>query len=312
MFFQRKTFWLPKDLGHENEYQDAYALDARRGIVAIADGVSSSMFARRWAQILTRAIVADSSEESPGGVLDPRDPEQLNRWLAASRAAWAETIDTSTLAWHQKAKLRDGAFSTLLWMSLSPTTERVNEQPTYQLTAHSLGDCLLLHIRDDELLVSFPFDSPEQFDQTPYSLGSVPSAGKPQPPIVTLETTCQVGDLLVLCSDAFGAWALATEASDEPVDWHALWQTPRETWQEQIVQLRDAQQIRFDDTTLVILRLLDHTASPDGVELHPPPGVALDVDASSELSADKIEEQVYDLSDERWIDEDEDAGDADV
>ncbi len=22
MFFQRKTLWLPKDLGHDNEYQD--------------------------------------------------------------------------------------------------------------------------------------------------------------------------------------------------------------------------------------------------------------------------------------------------
>ena len=283
MFFQRKTFWLPKDLGHDNEYQDAYALDAHRGIAAIADGVSSSMFARRWAQILTRAIVED-----PGDVLDPRDPERVDAWLTPRREAWAATIDEATLAWHQKTKLRDGAFSTLLWMSLIPA----DEAGTYHLTAHGIGDCLLLHVRDGESLASFPFDSADQFNQETPALCSINPAGDPPPPIETFETDCQVGDLIVLCSDAFGAWALAQQESGSPLDWDALWQQSQEDWSSEIQTLRDKGQIRFDDTTVVMLKLLDHGAFADGIECHPP------MESSRRAAPGDEEEVTDDLSGE--------------
>ena len=288
MFFQRKTLWLPKDLGHDNEYQDAYALDARRGLAAIADGVSSSMFARRWAQILTRAMVENNDGENPSDVLDPRQPEKLNEWLTARREAWAETIDEATLAWHQKTKLRDGAFSTLLWISLSPA----DAAATYQLTAHSIGDCLLLHVRDGELLASFPFDSSDQFKQQTPALCSINPAGDSPPPIETFETDCQVGDLLVLCSDAFGAWALAQQESESPLDWDTLWQQSPEDWSSEIQSLRDESQIRFDDTTLVMLKLLDHAAFADGIECHPP------MESSHRAAPGEEEEVTDDLSDE--------------
>ena len=308
MFFQRKTLWLPKDLGHDNEYQDAYALDARRGLAAIADGVSSSMFARRWAQILTRAIVEDNDGENPGEVLDPREPEQLSAWLTARREAWTETIDETTLAWHQKTKLRDGAFSTLLWMSLSPA----DEAATYHLIAHSIGDCLLLHLRDDKLLASFPFDSADQFNQETPALCSINPAGDPLPPIETFQTDCQVGDLLVLCSDAFGAWALSQQASESPIDWHALWQQSPEDWSSEIQSLRDDGQIRFDDTTLVMLKLLDHTACADGIECHPPLRAAGNADVSTDAVAEEAEEEVDDPSDEELFDEEQNESDRDA
>ena len=58
MYFQSKTFWLAKDASQAEQYQDAFALDAARGIAAIADGVSSSLFSAPWAKILTEAVVA--------------------------------------------------------------------------------------------------------------------------------------------------------------------------------------------------------------------------------------------------------------
>ena len=39
-----RVFWLPKDPGYAEEYEDACALDEERGRVAIADGVSSAIF----------------------------------------------------------------------------------------------------------------------------------------------------------------------------------------------------------------------------------------------------------------------------
>jgi serine/threonine protein phosphatase PrpC len=300
MFFQRKTLWLPKDLGHDNEYQDAYALDAREGIAAIADGVSSSMFARRWAQILTRGIVEEAEV-----VLDP---EQLSEWLSSRREEWSESIDEAALAWHQKAKLRDGAHSTLLWMSLSPA----DEAETYHLTAHNIGDCLLLHCRDDELLASFPFDSADQFNQETPALCSIGPNDDATPSIETFETECQVGDLLVLCSDAFGAFALAQQESQSPIDWHALWQQSQEDWSDEIQTLRDESQIRFDDTTVVMLKLLDHAAFADGIECHPPLGQPGDRASSPEAAADESEEEVDAPSDEEPIEAKEDGGESDA
>ena len=297
MFFQRKTLWLPKDLGHDNEYQDAYALDSRRGIAAIADGVSSSMFARRWAQILTRALVVENTDT----VLDPSDPEQFSAWLSLRREEWTATIDEATLAWHQKKKLRDGAFSTLLWMSLSPA----EEAETYHLTAHSIGDCLLLHVRDGALLASFPFNSADQFNQETPALCSIAPANDGPPRIDTFETACQAGDLLVLCSDAFGAWALAQQASHSPIDWDALWQQSQEDWSSEIQSLRDDGQIRFDDTTVVMLRLLDHAACPEGIECHPPLEVHVDTDASADAVAHEAEEETDDRSDEGPVEEEQ-------
>ena len=55
MFFEHKAFWLPKDIEHPDEYQDAFAVDEVRGIAAIADGVSSSLFAASWARLLVNA-----------------------------------------------------------------------------------------------------------------------------------------------------------------------------------------------------------------------------------------------------------------
>ena len=50
MRFESKTFWLSKDADFPDEYQDAFAVDAERGVAAIADGVASAIFSARWAR----------------------------------------------------------------------------------------------------------------------------------------------------------------------------------------------------------------------------------------------------------------------
>ena len=64
---ESRVFWMPKDIGYEGDYEDAFALDEPRGVAAVADGVSSAIFSRQWADILTRAVIAgppDVSDES--------------------------------------------------------------------------------------------------------------------------------------------------------------------------------------------------------------------------------------------------------
>ena len=57
MFFQHRSFWLPKEVQHPDQYQDAFAVDGVQGVAAIADGAASSLFAAPWARLLSRAAV---------------------------------------------------------------------------------------------------------------------------------------------------------------------------------------------------------------------------------------------------------------
>ena len=157
MPFESRVFQLPKDTEHPEENQDAFGLDSSRGIAAVADGVTSSIFARHWAGILTEATVADAP--------DPNDEEAFSRWLQLRRQAWSQRIDTSSLAWFQKAKLPTGAFSTLIWIRVSPA---VDEQPgtfgAHRLEGFAIGDSCLFHVRHGEVLRSFPIQKAHQLE----------------------------------------------------------------------------------------------------------------------------------------------------
>ena len=73
---------------------------------------------------------------------------------------------------------------------------------------------------------------------------------------------CLPGDLLVLCTDALAQWALGRSEAGSPVDWESYWEMPVESWQEEIASLRRDRQMRYDDTTLLLLRVVEETAAP--------------------------------------------------
>ena len=115
MPFETRTFTVAKDSAKPQENQDAAACDPQRGVAALADGASSSLQAGRWARLLVKAVVAQPPDIAQATTFPP--------WLAAQREAWQSGIDEKSLAWHQKARLADGAFSTLLWLELTESPE---------------------------------------------------------------------------------------------------------------------------------------------------------------------------------------------
>src|SRR5437870_10222994 len=139
MRIESRVFWLPKDPGYAEEYEDAHALDLELGRAAIADGVSSAIFSGAWARILTAAAVADRPDVTSGEFWD---------WLAERRREWSEAIDPASLTFFQRGKLQQcgGAFATLLWVEW-----RVHEE-TLDWKCVATGDSGLLHVRDGRLL----------------------------------------------------------------------------------------------------------------------------------------------------------------
>jgi hypothetical protein len=267
MRFESRVFKLAKDPEHPEENQDACLLDAERGIAAIADGVASGIFARQWARILTEATVA----ETP----DPADKEAFARWLARRREAWSAEIDVDNLAWFQKPKLRQGAFSTLLWVEIAPIdpSDRQPQDP-WRLRVFAVGDSCLFHQSGLKLLRTFPIEKAEELEADPVVIGSVDLNRDGLVEFQSFEALCRPGDLLALSTDAVAEWAFRLSDAGNPPHWEEYWSKTEQAWQDEVTSLRSDRQMRYDDATLLLLRITDGVTAPEPAAEGEPPAEA--------------------------------------
>lgn len=272
MRFEARTFWLAKDADEPEQFQDAFELDAERGVAAIADGVSSAIFSGPWARVLTREVVA-----APPNL---EDAAAFQDWLARGRAAWSSQIDVSKLTWYQRPKMVDGAMTTLLWIELTPL--EIGEDglaKNYRLLSFAIGDSCLFHLRDGQTLSKFPLENSSEFGLNPAVIASIDRRRDHLLAFKAAEADCRPGDLLVLCTDAIALWAYERAESGEPVAWEEYWALDADAWRDEIFSLRDASQMRFDDSTLVLLRVIAETPAP---ELEPEAAPELGTEATLE------------------------------
>ena len=246
MFFEYRAFTLAKDPQRPDENQDAFQVDPQRGVAAIADGVSSSLFAGPWAELLTKAVVAEP----------PNADNSLTAWLTEPRGQWAGSVDLNNLAWHQKPKAQSGAFSTLLWVELYQTDPSDRQaQGGLRMYAYAVGDTCMFHVRGAQTQRCFPLEQSSQFDIDPAVLGSIDKNQDANVSFDKLQDICLPGDLLVLCTDALAAWGLQLLENGSSPDWEALWKCAPGAWPSWIETLRNQNELRYDDSTLVLLRI---------------------------------------------------------
>ena len=264
MLFESRVLWHPKDLAFANEYEDSFAIEDR-GIVAVADGVSSAIFSRQWSDILTRAVV----EQPP----DLQDGAGFQNWLVELRAQWRQAVDLNKLNFFQRQRLQQvgGGFSTLLWVELYPMepVEGEGGSEKYLLRCFAIGDCCLFHLRDGQLLHKFPLDDLKEFDAPPVTIGSVDTQTDHLLEFSNLEEVCLPGDELILSSDALAQWIYRCLEAEEPVDWEKFWEISEDDWHAEVAFLRDLpsdRRMRVDDTTVVLLRLGSGASPEDQVE----------------------------------------------
>jgi hypothetical protein len=246
------VFRVPKDLQAPEQYEDAWAVDPARGLAVIADGATSGIFSGSWARLLVEAV-----RHSPP---DPDDGPGWAAWLATLRRVWHEALPQQGLAWFQKAKLRQGAFSTLLWVQVEAPAAQGAQSPAepsdaWRLAACAAGDSCLFHFRQEQRLASFPLDTADQFLADPMVVGSLDLGYDANLRFARLESTCLPGDTLVLCTDAVAqAWLAGCEAGRVPA-WQEWWQWSDAQWEAWIVESRAAGTMRCDDSTVVLLRV---------------------------------------------------------
>jgi hypothetical protein len=245
MFLFSEALWVQKAGNPEEEYEDAFWPKRRvsgeecKGVsLAVADGATESSFSGVWARQLARAYCRGAIASA-----------NTNASLLTKQRAWARYVGRKPLPWYAEEKVRNGAFSTILGLTLSDEDDS-GSSGSWQAIA--VGDTCLAHVRADELLKTFPLTKSEEFNNSPFLLGSNPDSNKDiEANIHTGEGGWKQGDKFYLMTDALAAWFFR-EVEENRMPWRTLVDLESEDlpFRPWVEGLRNTKQIRNDDVTL--------------------------------------------------------------
>lgn len=219
------------------EYEDA-AWPPRSGCVAtplfraaVADGATETSFAALWARLLVRAYCKGRLRSSQRGI-------------QSLRPLWLRSVADRPLPWYAEEKVRQGAFSTLLGLTLSE----------HGWEASAAGDSCLFHVRGEACLTAFPLRQSNEFSNRPVLLSSRPHGSGTD--TIQGEGTWEGGDNFFLLTDALAAWALGQAEGGRP-PWETLGRLVQcpEGFAAFVAEERCADRMRNDDVTLLLLRV---------------------------------------------------------
>lgn len=243
-----QVFWLPKGGHSEEDYEDSFAFSIQKRRFAIADGATETSFAKQWAQSLVQAFV---SNPPPFPFPEPCWRECFEGWLRPIQQSWQEGIDWENLTWFAAEKARMGASSSLLGVIFEEVSPNI-----LRWSSLAFGDSCLFQIRGDKLLVAFPIDKAEKFNDRPLLLSSYPHNNeRVWKEVQVKEGDCQPKDIFLLMTDALALWFLIQ------------WEEGEKSWEEIcnlrdqkdftlfVSRLRHERRIKNDDVTLLIIRV---------------------------------------------------------
>ena len=190
VFARPRTFSVEKVDGYRNE--DARAISPRRGVSALSDGASVSFDSATWATILVRRYA--------------RNPRFDRAWLSGAIAEFSKLYDRESLPWMQQASFDRGSFASLLGVS------HVGRGIVHVM---AIGDSIAILCDGDRILSSFPYSSPDQFDERPQLLSTNPieNAFLDDCHLDEFSVTWNLQEYerpaLLCMTDALGHWVLA-------------------------------------------------------------------------------------------------------
>ncbi len=232
------AFWLQKAGNVEDEYEDAFAFSPldrrwREFRCAVADGATETSFSGSWARLLAEAFVAQRLDRPTQQVLATSES------LASLAARWRDQIDARTrdkpLPWYAQAKLEQGAFSSLIGLSL-----RANGA----WRALCVGDSCLFHVRPRQAIWAFPYYQSEQFDNHPLLISTDPALNTEVQP-QGVRGRWRDGDFFLLMTDALANFFI----SQPRLRRQLVAATTQAQFEQIVAQARADRFLRNDDVT---------------------------------------------------------------
>jgi hypothetical protein len=227
-----QAFSVPKARGQRNE--DAWQW-SHKGVGALSDGASVSFDSASWARILVRHYA--------------RSPRVDAAWIASALAEFATLHERESLPWMQQAAFDRGSFASLLGL------QRCGKG---QVKILAIGDSLAVLCDADRVVATFPYQSPEQFDERPRLLSTNPAENAFLADCdlaADFSVEWELGALdrpaLLCVTDALGHWIL-THRDRDPSPIAALRAiATRRDFSRLVVAERETGGLRRDDTTLL-------------------------------------------------------------
>lgn len=238
-----RAMYAPKTTHSEQEWEDAAAYSEQRGVVAVADGASSSYRAGRWSAALVESFVADDPDLS-GGV------DAFVSWVTGLGERFqSQSVDVSGTSWYASDASRRGSFATFCGLQL-------HAGPTPGFRAAHVGDACLFHIRGGRL-VTATLDDPGTFGSTPDLLSSSTYNGSNGADRVSfVRSPIAVGDVIFLTTDALGAAMLRLDRAGQGV-WRFFSEVGQQGFDRVVEALRAAEVMDDDDVTMLRVRITE-------------------------------------------------------
>lgn len=244
------AFTLPKSKENIEDIQDAFSFNDDRTIVAIADGASTSLYPRQWADILVKKF-CDYRNDSIEDIY-----QNWQEWLKPLQEEWfnyfQEIQQDSSTQWYLKpSQYKDCASSTFLGLKLHyPDSSGKNY---YECVA--IGDSCLFHIKSRESKVwFFPMKKSQDFTSVTDAFHSSPRYHNSNPKLHT--DFYEKDDIFLLTTDALAEW-IFKELESQGKRWQALRElSDKNEFEKLIGKLRSDKLIKNDDTTLVRLKVI--------------------------------------------------------
>lgn len=259
MRIRLESMWLPKHGSRIEECEDAFwprwsgTRDLGRVHLAIADGATEGSFSKLWAGMLVRSYGYERS---------PITAENVRRRVERRCMEWNRQTAQLPVAWYALEKLRQGALSTLLGVTLDLSQKSSDRGGTW--SALAIGDSCLFQVRENELVTALPLRRAHEFGFQPRLVSSVPSKNSGLwSEITSLEHagTWLEGDLLLLMTDAIAAWFLS-ECELGEMPWKRLQELaslPRPlsmNFSDFVMEMRQAGRMRNDDVTVLAVEVV--------------------------------------------------------
>jgi hypothetical protein len=269
MQVQMVAFSAQKDGNAPGEWEDgvcegvfgappALGLDPPRARFIVLDGATEAYDVRRWVDQLVTSFMSSDGSRGTG-------PPELNRaamrtWFARMQEQWVKDSPAPADYIERRKFTQYGSFATMLGCEL---TGLDGPAPTWRAVA--LGDTVLFHVRDGDLLATFPPLGPDDFGTTPAVVHTLRSSLDQMSELLRFQNgSLAPGDLLFAATDALAHWIVRSTIHRERDLWPVLTSLCHPAvFNSLIADQRKSGRMNNDDVTLLRARLA--AGDPSGV-----------------------------------------------
>lgn len=219
--------------------EDCFLINSKDDRIVLCDGASESFDSRTWAQLLAQKF--------------SDDPAINTTWVSNAVREYNAKVNIQTLSWSKQAAFDRGSFATLLAVEINRARNSIE--------ILAVGDSIAILVKNNQIVASWPYTRPEQFDEHPSLLSTiselnnfVSEEGFYLAHQVNWDINLNSPPVLLCMTDALGQWVLRMASEGNDIWKQLLILDSPEQLSDLVITQRVEKKMRTDDSTLVVVR----------------------------------------------------------